>query len=78
LNSNEGAGHGPLEHRVLFTSEMHGSRILREEPRPHGRGDSPRWLQFGTRDAALALRALEAGTAARIELGSDVPSLDQR
>ena len=39
---------------------------------------SPRWAQFGTRDAALALRALPAGTAPRIELGFDVPSLDER
>ena len=39
---------------------------------------APRWVQFGTRDAVLALRALPAGEPARIELGFDVPSLDER
>ena len=33
---------------------------------------SPRWVQYATRDAALALRALPADGAPRIELGFDV------
>src|ERR1041385_2124 len=39
---------------------------------------SPRWVQFGTRHAALGLRPLAAGTPPRIELGFDVPSLAER
>jgi len=39
---------------------------------------STRWVQFGTRDAALALRAVAAGESPRIELGFDVPSLAER
>src|SRR5205814_5447542 len=37
-----------------------------------------RWVQFGTRDAALALRALGEGEKPRIELGFDVGALDSR
>ena len=39
---------------------------------------SPRWVQYATRDAALALRALPADGAPRIELGFDVRALDER
>src|SRR5439155_7929348 len=37
-----------------------------------------RWVQFGTRDAALALRALGTGEKPRIELGFDVGPLETR
>lgn len=39
---------------------------------------SPGWVQYATRDAALALRALPAGGTPHLELGFDVKSLDDR
>jgi catechol 2,3-dioxygenase-like lactoylglutathione lyase family enzyme len=70
---------GRLSIVVLFTPELARQREFYEK----SLGMSPatsvaRWVQFGTRDAALALRALETGEKPRIELGFDVNSLDGR
>jgi len=70
---------GRLSIVVLFTPEIARQKEFYEK----SLGLSPaaaaaRWVQFGTRDAALALRPIGDGETPRIELGFDVPSLDQR
>jgi len=62
---------------VLFTQELARQREFYEKSLGLSAATaSERWLQFGTRDAALALRALEPGEPARIELGFDISALD--
>ncbi len=70
---------GRLSIVVLFTPEIARQREFYEK----SLGLTPataaaRWVQFGTRDAALALRPVADGETARIELGFDVPSLSDR
>jgi len=70
---------GRLSIVVLFTPELARQREFYEK----SLGMSPasaaaRWVQFGTRDAALALRALTEGEKPRIELGFDVGPLEAR
>ncbi len=70
---------GRLSVVVLFTPELARQQEFYEK----SLGLAPvvaaaRWVQFGTRDAALALRTLPAGERPRIELGFDVPVLDAR
>ena len=70
---------GRLSVVVLFTPEISRQREFYEktlglEPA----ASASRWVQFGTRDAALALRPVKDGDSPRIELGFDVPSLEQR
>jgi predicted enzyme related to lactoylglutathione lyase len=70
---------GRLSVVVLFTPELARQREFYEKSlglAPSAAGE--RWLQFATRDAVLALRPLAAGEVARIELGFDVRSLDER
>ncbi len=70
---------GRLSIVVLFTPELARQQEFYEKSlglKPAVA--TPRWVQFGTRDAVLALRALPAGEAPRIELGFDVPSLAER
>src|SRR5262252_5882773 len=63
---------------VLFTSELARQREFYEKSLGlSAAGTAARWVQFGTRDAALALRSLAAGESPRIELGFDVRSLDE-
>ena len=70
---------GRLSIVVLFTPEMARQQEFYEKSLGlNAATASPRWVQFGTRDAALALRALPAGETPRIELGFDVPSLQER
>ncbi len=70
---------GRLSIVVLFTPEMARQQEFYEKSLGLTPAvAAPRWVQFGTRDAVLALRALPAGEPARIELGFDVPSLDER
>jgi len=68
---------GRLSIVVLFTPELARQREFYEKSLGlSAAGDSERWVQFGTRDAALALRAVTPGQAPRIELGFDVPALE--
>ena len=71
---------GRLSIVVLFTPELARQREFYEKTlglkSAGGSGAVARWVQFGTRDAALALRALDAGEPPRIELGFDVNGLD--
>ena len=70
---------GRLSIVVLFTPELARQQEFYEKSLGLAAATaSPRWVQFGTRDAALALRALEPGQSPRIELGFDVPSLAER
>ncbi len=70
---------GRLSIVVLFTPDMARQQEFYEKSLGLTPAvAAPRWVQFGTRDAVLALRALPAGEPARIELGFDVPSLDER
>jgi len=70
---------GRLSVVVLFTPEFARQQEFYEKTL----GLEPalaaaRWVQFGTCDACLALRPVEASVPPRIELGFDVPSLDGR
>ncbi len=70
---------GRLSVVVLFTPEIGRQREFYEKTLGlESAASDARWVQFGTRDAALALRPVQDGESARIELGFDVPSLDQR
>lgn len=70
---------GRLSIVVLFTPEIARQREFYEKTLGlESAAAAARWVQFGTRDAALALRPVKDGESARIELGFDVPSLDQR
>ncbi|HEY6196800.1 MAG TPA: VOC family protein, partial [Candidatus Eisenbacteria bacterium] len=70
---------GRLSIVVLFTPDVARQQEFYEKSLGlSAAAASARWVQFGTRDAALALRALADGEAPRIELGFDVPSLAQR
>ncbi len=70
---------GRLSIVVLFTPELVRQQEFYEKSLGlSAAAASARWVQFGTRDAALALRALAAGETPRIELGFDVPSLAER
>lgn len=70
---------GRLSIVVLFTPEIARQQEFYEKSLGlTAAAASPRWVQFATRDAALALRVLPEGEPARIELGFDVPSLDER
>jgi catechol 2,3-dioxygenase-like lactoylglutathione lyase family enzyme len=70
---------GRLSVVVLFTPEISRQREFYEKSLGlEVATEGERWLQFGTRDAVLALRPLGAGEPARIELGFDVRSLDER
>ena len=70
---------GRLSIVVLFTSEVARQQEFYEKSLGLVAATaSARWVQFGTRDAVLALRALAPGEAPRIELGFDVPSLAER
>ena len=70
---------GRLSIVVLFTPELARQQEFYEQSLGlSAAAASARWVQFGTRDAVLALRALEPGEAPRIELGFDVPSLAER
>lgn len=70
---------GRLSVVVLFTPELARQREFYEKTLGlDSATTAARWVQFGTRDAALALRPVKEGESPRIELGFDVPSLDQR
>src|SRR5712691_8009858 len=70
---------GRLSIVVLFTPELGRQQEFYEKSLGlSAAAASARWVQFGTRDAALALRALAPGEPPRIELGFDVPSLAER
>ena len=70
---------GRLSIVVLFTPELARQREFYEKTLGMSAASAAaRWVQFGTRDAALALRALGAGEKPRIELGFDVGALDSR
>src|SRR2546428_13024462 len=70
---------GRLSVVVLFTPEIARQQEFYEKSLGLVAATaSPRWVQFGTRDAMLALRALRPGEPSRIELGFDVPSLAER
>jgi len=70
---------GRLSIVVLFTPELARQREFYEKSLGLGAAHAAtRWVQFGTRDAALALRELEAGQKPRIELGFDVGPLEGR
>jgi catechol 2,3-dioxygenase-like lactoylglutathione lyase family enzyme len=70
---------GRLSIVVLFTPELARQQEFYEKSLGlSAAAASARWVQFGTRDAALALRALDAGETPRIELGFDVPSLAEQ
>ena len=70
---------GRLSIVVLFTPEIARQREFYEKNLGLSlAAAAARWVQFGTCDAVLALRPLTAGEAPRIELGFDVPSLDER
>jgi catechol 2,3-dioxygenase-like lactoylglutathione lyase family enzyme len=63
---------------VLFTPELARQREFYEQSLGlTAASSSSRWVQFGTSDAVLALRELGTGEPPRIELGFDVPSLDE-
>jgi catechol 2,3-dioxygenase-like lactoylglutathione lyase family enzyme len=68
---------GRLSVVVLFTQELARQREFYEKSLGLSAATAAeRWLQFGTRDAALALRALEPSEPPRIELGFDISGLD--
>ena len=70
---------GRLSIVVLFTPELARQREFYEKSLGmSAAAAAARWVQFGTRDAALALRALGAGEKPRIELGFDVGPLESR
>lgn len=70
---------GRLSVVVLFTPEIGRQREFYEKTLGlESATAAERWVQFGTCDCALALRPVRDGESARIELGFDVPSLDQR
>ena len=70
---------GRLSIVVLFTPEIARQREFYEKTLGlESTANAARWVQFGTRDAALALRPVKDGDSPRIELGFDVPSLEQR
>jgi extradiol dioxygenase family protein len=70
---------GRLSVVVLFTPELARQREFYEKSLGMSAATAAaRWVQFGTRDAVLALRALGEGEKPRIELGFDVGSLDTR
>src|SRR5262245_27109623 len=70
---------GRLSVVVLFTPDLARQREFYEKSLGmKTASDLARWVQYGTRDAALALRALESGEKPRIELGFDVGPLDAR
>jgi catechol 2,3-dioxygenase-like lactoylglutathione lyase family enzyme len=70
---------GRLSIVVLFTPELTRQQEFYEKSLGlSAAAASARWVQFGTRDAALALRSLGAGETPRIELGFDVPSLAEQ
>ena len=70
---------GRLSVVVLYTSDLGRQQEFYEKSLGLAAAStSPRWVQFGTRHAALALRPLAEGGAPRIELGFDVPSLAER
>src|SRR5215831_478761 len=70
---------GRLSIVVLFTQELARQREFYEKSLGMTAASAAaRWVQFGTRDAALALRALAAGEKPRIELGFDVGPLESR
>src|SRR5262249_22228430 len=62
---------------ILFTPELARQREFYERSLGlNAASAAARWVQFGTRDAALALRSLGAGEVPRIELGFDVGGLE--
>ena len=70
---------GRLSIVVLFTPELARQQEFYEKSLGLSAASAAaRWVQFGTRDAALALRPLDGGETPRIELGFDVPSLNDR
>src|SRR5262245_16155590 len=70
---------GRLSIVVLFTPELARQREFYEKSLGMSAANAAaRWVPFGTRDAALALRALGAGEKPRIELGFDIAGLDGR
>jgi catechol 2,3-dioxygenase-like lactoylglutathione lyase family enzyme len=70
---------GRLSVVVLFTPELARQREFYEKSLGMSAATAAaRWVQFGTRDAALALRALAEGEKPRIELGFDVGPLESR
>ena len=70
---------GRLSIVVLFTPELARQQEFYEKSLGLSAASAAaRWVQFGTRDAALALRPLASGETPRIELGFDVPSLNDR
>jgi catechol 2,3-dioxygenase-like lactoylglutathione lyase family enzyme len=70
---------GRLSIVVLFTPELARQREFYEKSLGMSAANAAaRWVQFGTRDAALALRALGEGEKPRIELGFDVGPLEAR
>jgi catechol 2,3-dioxygenase-like lactoylglutathione lyase family enzyme len=70
---------GRLSIVVLFTPELARQQEFYEKSLGLSAASAAaRWVQFGTRDAALALRPLAGGETPRIELGFDVPSLNER
>jgi catechol 2,3-dioxygenase-like lactoylglutathione lyase family enzyme len=70
---------GRLSIVVLFTPDLARQREFYEKSLGMtAAGATARWVQFGTRDAALALRALGEGEKPRIELGFDVGPLEAR
>src|SRR5262245_54456675 len=70
---------GRLSIVVLFTPELARQREFYEKTLGMNPANAAaRWVQFGTRDAVLALRALDTGAKPRIELGFDVSGLDTR
>src|SRR4029077_1074134 len=69
---------GRLSVVVLFTPELARQREFYEKTLGLSAASaSARWIQFGTRDAALALRGLDPGEPPRIALGFDIGGLDQ-
>jgi extradiol dioxygenase family protein len=70
---------GRLSIVVLFTPELARQREFYEKSLGMSAANAAaRWVQFGTRDAVLALRELASGEKPRIELGFDVGPLDAR
>jgi predicted enzyme related to lactoylglutathione lyase len=70
---------GRLSIVVLFTPEIARQREFYEKTLGlESAATAARWVQFGTRDAALALRPVKEGESPHIELGFDVPSLEER
>src|SRR5262245_46231463 len=70
---------GRLSVVVLYTSDLARQQEFYEKSLGLAPATAtPRWVQFATRHAALALRPVAGGASARIELGFDVPSLAER